>query len=313
MHREDTHGAAAAVASPRRADSVGRRPAATGVVVGVDGSLGVLGVAAWAGAEAARRAVGLHLVQVLPSSGEAAAGPEVPRGRARALLHRAMGAVSLVVPEVAVSSATLHGSVGPALVSYAARAELLVVGTHRPGGPLPLMAGRALAHLSAYATCPVVAVPPRWAGSWPSTPSPRPVVVGVDSSTDGERALRFAAESAGRLGVPLIALTARHRSRDGYDHDDDHDRDAQRERIAAQLARCRERHPGVEIDHRTVEGTAAMSLLHAARRAQLVVVGSRGCRAAGGALLGSTGQTLLRESPCAVAMLAPRHGEGRSR
>jgi nucleotide-binding universal stress UspA family protein len=279
----------------RRADGAAEWPAWAGVVVGVDDSVGVLSAVAWAGAEAARRGVGLHLVQVLPASGASETDAEAVR--ARALLHRAMGAVGTAVPDVAVSIATVEGHVGPALVSYAAAAPLLVVGSH--GRSIPLSAGRAVSHITAHARCPVVVVPPKWAGAWPSTPSPRPVVVGVDGSDEGERALVFAAESAHRLGVDLIALTAGDRGRvmqaDG----------SRRGLIGAHLADCRARRPGLSIGTRLVGDKPAEALLDAARQAQLVVVGSRGCGAAANALLGSTSQALLRDGPCAVAVLSP--------
>lgn len=291
-------GAPAIVIGPRRADRADQGPTGAGVVVGVDGSLSVLSAVAWAGAEAARRGVGLHLVQVLPPSGGSETEAEVPRGRTRALLHRAMRAVGTVVPDVAVRTATVHGNVGPALVAYAAQAQLLVVGSHGAGS-IPISAERAVTHVTGHASCPVVVVPPKWAGAWPSTPSPRPVVVGVDGSAGSERALVCAAESADRLGVDLIALTAGNGSRVEQDNG------AEQKLIAAQLVACRARHPGLPIEPRLVEGKPAEALLQAARQAQLVVVGSRGRGSTVGALLGSTSRTLLRDSSCAVAVLSP--------
>jgi nucleotide-binding universal stress UspA family protein len=215
------------------------------------------------------------------------------------LLHRAMGAVGTVAPDVPITMATMHGGVGPALVSYAAHAQLLVLGAHGAGSAA-MSAGRAGTHVSTHAACPVVVVPPKWAGSWSPTPSLRPVVVGVDGSEGGERALWFAADSAVRLGVDLLAVAAEGRFRftppDG----------PQREPLASQLAICREGHPGLIAKFRVVEVRAAEALVRAARDAQLVVVGSRGRGTAAGALLGSTSQELLRESPCPVVVLSPR-------
>ncbi|WP_433038773.1 universal stress protein [Actinomycetospora sp. CA-053990] len=275
------------------------RPERVGIVVGVDGSLSVLGAVAWAGVEATRRGVGLHLVQVLPPLRNSGSRSEVPRGRARVLLHRAMGAVGTVVPDVPITMATIHGSVGPALVSYAAQAPLLVLGA--PGaGSVAMSAGRAGTHVSTHAACPVVVVPPKWAGSWSPTPSLRPVVVGVDDSDGGARALWFAAEAAVRLGVDLLAVAAENRFRiaspDG----------PEREPLPSRLAICRTSHPGLSMRFRVVEAGAAEALVRAARDAQLVVVGSRGRGTAAGALLGSTSQDLLRESPCPVVVLSPR-------
>lgn len=274
-------------------------PDRVGVVVGVDGSLDVLGAVAWAGAEAARRGVELHLVQVLPPVRDSGSRSGVARGRAGVLLHRALGAVGTVAPDVPINMAILHGSVGAALVSYAAQAQLLVLGADR-AEPVATSAGRVGVHVSTHASCPVVVVPPKWAGSWSPTPSPRPVVVGVDGSDGGERALWFAAESAVRLGVDLLAVAAESRFRiappDG----------PEREALVSQLAICRASHPGLTLKSRVVEAGAAAALVRAARDAQLVVVGSRGRGSAAGALLGPIGEELLRESPCPVVVLSLR-------
>lgn len=94
MRGHDIGGATPGVASPRRADDPEHEPRAATV----------------AGAEATRCGSGLHLVQVLPSSPGAGTEPEVPRGHAQALLHRAVGAVGTVAPDVPVSTATVQAA-----------------------------------------------------------------------------------------------------------------------------------------------------------------------------------------------------------
>lgn len=182
---------------------------ATGVVVGVDGSLSVLGAVGWAAAEAARRRLPLNLVHVLPwTTGSSLDRTRIRYGHAGASLHRARKAVTAVAPGVPVTTATVNGTVGPALVSYAAHARLLVVGSHRPGDPMSQAPNQIVGEVTAHAECPAVVVPPKWTGSWASTPSTRPVLVGVDGSLAGERALAFATDAAMRLGVSLVPLTA---------------------------------------------------------------------------------------------------------
>lgn len=282
----------------------------TGVVVGVDDSLSFLGAVAWAAAEVDRRRLPLYLVQVPPPP----AGPIPHQGterRARALLRRARGVVGAVTPSAPVTIATVSGSVGPALVSYAAHARLLVVGSHRLDGPIQLAACRVLAAVTAHARCPAVVVPRKWAGSWASTPCTHPIIVGVDGFAGGERALASAAETADRRGVPLIPLTAGTGVSAGIAGGAGNDSCSQRSEeqkrglITRRLASCQERYRGLRIEPLIVAANPVESLLEVARRAQLIVVGSRGPAAVPGVLLGSTSQTMLRSSPCAVVVLSP--------
>jgi hypothetical protein len=46
--------------------------------------------------------------------------------------------------------------VGPALVSYAAGATLLVVGSNGPGGAIPLSLGAILGEVTSHSECPVM-------------------------------------------------------------------------------------------------------------------------------------------------------------
>jgi nucleotide-binding universal stress UspA family protein len=204
----------------------------------------------------------------------------------------------------------MNGTVGPALVSYAAHARLLVVGSHRPGDPIPQSPNRILAEVTAHAECPAVVVPPKWTGSWASTPSTRPVLVGVDGSLAGERALAFATDAAMRLGVSLVPLTAgtdtaAALARAGNGSRCERSEELGRELITQRLAGYQERYPGLTIEPLIVVDNPVESLLEIGRRAQLIVVGSWGRAIEPRALVGSMSQMMLRHSPCAVVVLSP--------
>lgn len=276
-------------------EQVGHDRLARGIVVGVDGSRSALAAVRWAAAEAARRGVELDLVQVLPRADSSSLEPGHPQGRARALLYRGMAAALAVAPAVSVSMATVCGKVGPALVSYAAGATLLVVGSNGPGGPIPLSVGRVLAEVTAHAECPVIIVPPTRAD--PSAPGGRAVLVAAEETTaDEERALDFAAETAHRWAVPLVALTGtagRGRGKHGPTYG----------LTTGDAARYRERYPGLTIETRTAPGRTGGALWRAGRGASLIVVGSTPRGDVAGTLSGWARHFLPLLSPCPVAVV----------
>lgn len=86
---------------------------------------------------------------------------------------------------------------GPSLVSHAAGAALLVVGSNGPGGPIPLSVGRVLGEVTSRAGCPAVVVPGRRAGSSSTSGA---VLVAVDGDAESEGALAFAAGPGASVG-----------------------------------------------------------------------------------------------------------------
>jgi len=268
----------------------------TGVVVGVDGSRSARAAVRWAAAEAARRGVELDLVEVLPAADSSVLDTGLlPHGRARALLYRAAGAALAVAPAVRVSMATVCGKVGPSLVSYAAQADLLVVGSNGPGGPIPLSVGRVLAEVTAHAECPVIIVPTTRAD--PSAASGRSVFVAVGNMRDDEPALDFAAETAHRWAVPLVVLQGptSGRSRGGHGGTDG--------LTTGDAARYRDRYPGLTIESRDVAGRTESWMWWAGRTGGLIVVGSLLRGSAASALSGWTRRFLPVLSPCPVAVV----------
>jgi transcription elongation factor GreA len=174
------------------------------VVVGVDGSLGVLAAVSWAAAEAARRGTRVHLVEVRPTAvGTTDAHRSAPLRRARAV-------AGAVAPGNSISAESLAGAVGPVLRARARDADLLVIGSRRHADPSTAPDGTT-AFLLADAACPTVVVPARWAGSWASTPSARPVVVGLAGTPGDHGVQELAAQVVRRLGVELISVGPRRR------------------------------------------------------------------------------------------------------
>jgi nucleotide-binding universal stress UspA family protein len=63
---------------------------------------------------------------------------------------------------------------------------------------------------------------------------------------------------------------------------------------------------GVEVERLLVEGPAAEALVETAKRAELLVVGSRGHGGFTGLLLGSVSQQCAHHAPCPVVIIRPQ-------
>ena len=142
----------------------------------------------------------------------------------------------------------------------------------------------------------------------------RRIVVGTDGSETAGEAVEHAARLASTVGAAFIAVTAYDPHPPGLDRDraaapedvkwritasglaDDHARDA------AQLAR----QAGVTETSAIAEaGTAAEALLEVAdrRRADLIIVGSKGMSSPGRFLLGSVPNAVSHHAPCDVMIV----------
>lgn len=192
-------------------------PGAARVVVGVDGSPGAYAALTWALAEAARSGsavdvvsafpiddywndpllVDQHRIDTLRSDTEA---------RARAFVARALSEpVVTAVPRAAavqVSFTIVAGHPAERLVSLAAGARLLVVGSRGRGGVRSTLLGSVALHCTTHAPCPVVVV------HAPLQPQAARVVVGFDDSEMSRAALTRAVEVARRAGAELEVVAA---------------------------------------------------------------------------------------------------------
>ncbi|GAB3979469.1 universal stress protein [Actinoallomurus acanthiterrae] len=120
------------------------------------------------------------------------------------------------------------------------------------------------------------------------------IIVGTDGSDQSLRAVEWAADEAGRRGLPLRIVYAE--AEWLYDTPVDPRLAAVRtwlltggkDLLDKAVAAARERVPGVAVEAETVPGQTARVLLEKSRDAAMVVLGGHGMGAATGLLLGST-------------------------
>jgi nucleotide-binding universal stress UspA family protein len=144
----------------------------------------------------------------------------------------------------------------------------------------------------------------------------RTVVVGVDGSDCGQRAVRWAAAEAARRQVPLRLVIAF-----GWTVDhvapratlDGSYRDTLLARARALLAAAGEiargEDLGIEVQEQLVMGSPIPVLGAEARHAQLVVVGDRGMSRVEGLLIGSVAIALAAHASCPVVVVRGDEGE----
>jgi nucleotide-binding universal stress UspA family protein len=287
------------------------------VVVGVDGSDHSLAAADLAAEEAAARGAPLEIVHAylpsvlsrpatapvdLPLAGAAPALDEPAlRGHAERVLHDAAARVRAGRPDLAVITRLRDGLPAGVLTDASRQAVLVVVGHRGAGGFTGLLTGSVGVQLASHAACPVVVV------RGDRDPD-GPVVVGVDGSEGSQRAAGFAAETADRYGVPLVALYgwaavpgwAPELAQAGQPPPGVPDE------VAATVAELTRRFPRLPVRAEVRQHVPPHeALVTAAKGARLVVVGSRGLGGFRGLLLGSVSQALIHHAGCPVAVVGP--------
>ncbi|NES30504.1 universal stress protein [Micromonospora terminaliae] len=142
-------------------------------------------------------------------------------------------------------------------------------------------------------------------------PMNRPVVVGVDGSSTSLTAAEHAARAAVARSRPLHVVH-------GYLHPlgygvplnpydlgvpaPTEESRKMLEQVAAELV---DRHPGLRVEVRQVAGGPGVTLIEESRRAELVVVGSRGVGGFTGLLLGSVSNQVAQHAHCPVLVVRP--------
>jgi nucleotide-binding universal stress UspA family protein len=284
------------------------------VVVGVDGSVSSTDAVRWGARECARqgsvlRLVHAYLIPARVAPAMLAVGSRI-RGaieaQGRRWLGEARAAAVEAAPDVIVETELVLGAAVPVLVREAADARMIVLGSRGLGGFAQLLVGSTALGTSTCAECPVVVVRG-------SATEDGPVVVGVDGSISGDAAAGFAFETAAAWGVPLVAVNAWTDFLEPGLYDRTWPRpewsraqEAELSVLDQSLAGWREKFPDVRVERVVTEDPPVRSLLHQARKARLLVVGSRGHGLLAGMVLGSTTQALVHHSPCPLAVVRPR-------
>lgn len=131
------------------------------------------------------------------------------------------------------------------------------------------------------------------------------VIVGSDGSESSRRALRWAAEEARYRGAVLEvvhAWTLLGQPNDGT-FDPNYGEAEARQLLDGELEGLGDALDGVEVERTVVCDLGAPALLDAGKRADLLVVGSRGRGGFRGLLLGSVSSQVVQHAPCPVAII----------
>jgi nucleotide-binding universal stress UspA family protein len=286
------------------------------VVVGADGSASSLDAVEAAAREARWRGVGLRVVHAFfwpglhAPSGPSALGPPPAgiRSVAERVVAKAAERARAVEPDVDVSHVVVTGEPLTVLEAQSRAAELVVVGSRGLNAFAGLLIGSTAVRLAAHGQCPVLVV--REQGQ---PQADGPVVIGVDGSEAGERAVEFAFAEAEFRGVGLVALhtwttwnaplPAPANPAEPYANLPGALAEEERRLLHEALAGQQERYPGVKVEYRVVRGSTRETLIEASRFAGLVVVGARGRGGFKGLLLGSVSQALLHHAHSPVAVV----------
>ena len=130
-----------------------------------------------------------------------------------------------------------------------------------------------------------------------SDPERDRIVVGVDGSEHSKVALRWALREAVLRGAELDVLHVSSPS------EPPSEQLADARQLEAVVHEVVGEDVSVPVHHHLVDGPPAQALLEAAKRADLLVVGSHGHRAYGGLRLGSVSQQVADHAPCPVVVV----------
>ncbi|MDV7136575.1 universal stress protein [Williamsia muralis] len=294
-----------------------RRP----IIVGVSTASSDPAATEWAASEAALRSRALHIVAVADDLDSiAGASPQaadychdIERAaqtvltEARVVARQAAHRVG--VPDLAIGTRLLKGSVRDQLIRQSIDADMIVVGIDPATGRGADVVASALA---THAHCPVALVPSGWKPA-----AGRHIVVGLDGSAPSAEAAALAFDEADLRHVPLVAahswLDTGGRSAYVAASPNVIDaRDAESTLLAEQLAGwCRD-YPDVSTTLHTMHADPVDLLTRLGTQAELLIVGSRGLGGFSGMLLGSTSQRLLPKPPCPLIVVRnPNLSSGR--
>jgi nucleotide-binding universal stress UspA family protein len=285
----------------------------SGIVVGVDGSEGSFDALRWASREAELRHRDLTAVMAWGwldqrhLESEPAFDPVYDdRAALRTLdafVERTLGPDQFEIVERRV----VNELAAPALLKASVDADLLVVGARGLGGFRSLLVGSVSQHCLHHARSPIAIVRP--AEDEEQEVEGR-IVVGIDGSENARDALRWALDEARRRRAALEVVHAwQMPALWAYPYAPVGIESLPFEEKARELVDQALRHEDTasipHIDRVLVCGGGASAVLHLAKGADLVVVGTRGLGGFKGLLLGSVSTQIAHHAPCPVVAVPP--------
>jgi nucleotide-binding universal stress UspA family protein len=216
-----------------------------------------------------------------------------------------------VASDVKIATQVVEGRAPAAIVEAAAglQTDLIVIGTHGRHGFDRFVLGSVTERVLRKAPCRVLAVPPLPAGLSPAWPPTGSILCPIDFSPSSLQALDEAAAWATKFGSELTAVHVLEWPFGDWHQDglplpieelgrslEDQARQRLREVIASS---------NIQATDLVIVGKPARALVDLAggRPPDLIVMGATGRGAAGLALLGSTAERVIRQSPCPVLTL----------
>lgn len=275
-----------------------------GIVVGMDGSPGARRALDWAGSEAERTGAELMVVGAWTYGGFG--GNVIAEEDAQLIVEAAAAGVVDQHPTVTVKHRLCEDPAAHVLIEESRDADLLVVGSRGFGGFRGLLFGSVGQHCLTYAACSVAIIrAPDEAQPDESGTDPHHIVVGVDGSDESNLALDWAIGEAFRSGAQLDVMGSWiFPGASGYVFAASIGvAEAAEQVVDSALAHIARVAPQVVSRGNTSEDPPAVALVEASRRADLLVVGSRGLGAFRGLLLGSVSHHLGTHAHCSVVVV----------
>ncbi|ANS79259.1 Universal stress protein family [Serinicoccus hydrothermalis] len=286
------------------------------LVVGFDGSDSAEQAVRWAAQAAARAGqplVVLHAADRIVYAQDEVAGIWDPAQMQEVSLRAAEAGARIAREQEPGLTATAQSSLlspRQALDEASAQAAGVVVGTRGLGRVRKALVGTTAYGVSGHSRCPVTVVPHDAPVPGPGAP----VVVGIDGSVSGERALAVAAREAEMWGAELHIVCSWERP-----HEDpwglppvgfstvqeaaDAAQEGAEEILREAAERLQREHEGLVVSTKAPSGRTEESLLEATEGAGLLVLGNRGHGRLSVMLLGSTTSHMLHLSRIAVQVV----------
>jgi nucleotide-binding universal stress UspA family protein len=278
------------------------------IIVGVDESDGAAGALRWARSEAALHGAEVEavLAWTLLDQHRAITGePFNPKYGDADAVEALRACVTHALGEEGLGGLRLSAAcdlAAPALLEAAHDADLLVVGARGLGGFRGLLLGSVSQQCLHQATTPIAIIRPT---GTPVTGRDR-VVVGVDGSPTGQRALRWAASEAVVRNAELDVVTAWQLAFEGSMspscESPAHGAQAAADLLAAAVD-AEDLEGARAVRTIALHGTPAGTIVDHAVGAGLLVVGSRGLGPFKRAMLGSVATQVSHHAPCPLVVI----------